>query len=108
YDPATRQLRSHALDFPSHQDFVETGDPIPLEGTPEGLAFTTQQTVLVRSLDLTEFPTEIMKRAEAEGLKSGCAVPLILHGRALGTLSVVSMHDGAFTDDDAKLLSRIG
>ena len=108
YDPATRQLRSHALDFPSHQDFVETGDSIPLEGTPEGLAFTTQQTVLVRSLDLTEFPTEIMKRAEAEGLKSGCAVPLILHGRALGTLSVVSMHDGAFTDDDAKLLGRIG
>jgi formate hydrogenlyase transcriptional activator len=108
YDPATHQLRSHALDFPSHQDFVEAGDPIPLEGTPEGLAFTTQQTVLVRSLDLTEFPTEIMKRAEAEGLKSGCAVPLILHGRALGTLSVVSMQEGAFTDDDAKLLSRIG
>ena len=108
YDPGTRQLRSHALDFPSHQDFVEAGDSIPLEGTPEGLAFTTQQTVLVRSLNLTEFPTEIMKRAEAEGVKSGCAVPLILHGRALGTLSVVSMHDGAFTDDDAKLLSRIG
>jgi formate hydrogenlyase transcriptional activator len=108
YDPSTRQLRSHALDFPSHQDFVEAGDSIPLEGTPEGLAFTTQQTVLVRSLDLTEFPTEIMKRAEAEGLKSGCAVPLILHGRALGTLSVVSMQEGAFTDDDAKLLGRIG
>ena len=108
YDPATHQLRSHALDFPLHQDFVEAGDPIPLEGTPEGLAFTTQQTVLVRRLDLTEFPTEIMKRAEAEGLKSGCAVPLILHGRALGTLSVVSMQEGAFTDDDAKLLSRIG
>ncbi|HXC66231.1 MAG TPA: GAF domain-containing protein, partial [Nitrospiraceae bacterium] len=39
YDPSTRQLRSHALDFPSHQDFVEAGDSIPLEGTPEGLAF---------------------------------------------------------------------
>ena len=66
YDPATHQLRAHALDFPSHQDFVEAGDPIPLEGTPEGLAFTTQQTVLVRSLNLTEFPAEIMKRAEAK------------------------------------------
>ena len=108
YDPATHQLRAHALDFPSHQDFVEAGEPIPLEGTPEGLAFTTQQTVHVRSLSLTEFPAEIMKRAEAEGLKSGCAVPLILHGRALGTLSVVSMQEDAFTDDDAKLLSRIG
>jgi formate hydrogenlyase transcriptional activator len=108
YDPATHQLRAHALDFPTNQDFVESGDPIPLEGTPEGLAFTTQQIVHVRSLSLTEFPAEIMKRAEAEGLKSGCAVPLILHGRALGTLSVVSMQEDAFTDDDAKLLSRVG
>jgi formate hydrogenlyase transcriptional activator len=108
YDPEIHQLRAHALDFPGNQDFVESGDPIPLEGTPEGLAFTTQQTVHVRRLSLTEFPAEIMKRAEAEGLKSGCAVPLILHGRALGTLSIVSMQEDAFTDDDAKLLSRIG
>ena len=92
----------------ANQDFVEAGDPIPLEGTPEGLAFTTQQTVLIRSLSLTEFPAEIIKRADAEGLKSGCAVPLILQGRALGTLSVVSMHESAFTEDDAKLFSRIG
>ncbi|NJN70467.1 MAG: sigma 54-interacting transcriptional regulator, partial [Nitrospira sp.] len=102
------QLRAHALDFPGHQDFVGAGDPIPLEGTPEGLAFTTRQAVLVRSLSLTEFPTEIMKRADAEGLKSGCAVPLILHGTALGTLSVVSRKEDAFTDDDKTLLSRIG
>jgi formate hydrogenlyase transcriptional activator len=108
YDPATHQLRAHALDFPGHQDFVGEGESLPLEGTPEGLAFTSQQTVHVRSLDLTEFPAEIMKRGASAGLKSGCAVPLISHGRALGTLSVVSMKENAFTDDDAKLLSRIG
>jgi formate hydrogenlyase transcriptional activator len=108
YDPATHQLRAHALDFPSNQDFVGAGDPIPLKGTPDGLAFTSQQTVHVRRLSLMEFPAEIMKRAEAEGLKSGCAVPLILHGRALGTLSVVSMQEDAFTDDAVTLLSRIG
>ncbi len=108
YDPATRQLQAHAMDFPTNQGFVEAGDPIPLEGTPDGLAFTSQQTVQVRSLSLTEFPADIMKRAAAAGLKSGCAVPLISHGRALGTLSVVSMQEDAFTDDDAKLFSWIG
>jgi len=108
YDPVTHQLQTHALDFPGNQDFAEAGDPIPLEGTPEGLAFTTQQPVLIRNLSLTEFPAEIIKRGAAAGLKSGCAVPLISHGRALGTLSVVSMQEGAFTDDDAKLLSWIG
>ncbi|MDH5639869.1 MAG: sigma 54-interacting transcriptional regulator [Nitrospira sp.] len=107
FDPMTRQLRAHAFDFPSNQDFVGAGELIPLEGTPDGLAFSSQKTVHVRNLNLTEFPAEIMKRAEAEGLKSGCAVPLILHGRALGTLSVVSMHEDAFTDDDEKLLGRI-
>jgi formate hydrogenlyase transcriptional activator len=108
YDPAIRQLRAHAMDFPTNQDFVEAGDPIPLEGTPDGLAFTSQKMVHVRSLSLSEFPADIMKRAAAAGLKSGCAVPLISHGRALGTLSVVSMQKDAFTDDDAKLFSWIG
>jgi formate hydrogenlyase transcriptional activator len=108
YDPVAHQLQTHALDFPSHQDFAEAGDPIPLEGTPEGLAFTTQQPVLIRNLSLTEFPAEIIKRGAAAGLKSGCAVPLISHGRALGTLSVVSMQAEAFSDDDAKLFSWIG
>ena len=108
YDPATHQLQTHALDFPSHQDFAEAGDPIPLEGTPEGLAFTTQQPVLIRNLSLTEFPAEIIKRGAAAGLKSGCAVPLISHGRALGTLSVASTRAEAFSDDDAKLFSWIG
>jgi formate hydrogenlyase transcriptional activator len=108
YDPATHQLQTHALDFPNHQDFAEAGDPIPLEGTPEGLAFTTQQPVLIRNLNLTEFPAEIIKRGAAAGLKSGCAVPLIAHGRALGTLSVVSTRADAFSDDDAKLFSWIG
>ena len=79
-----------------------------MEGTPEGLAFTTQQPVLIRNLNLTEFPAEIIKRGAAAGLKSGCAVPLIAHGRALGTLSVVSTRAEAFSDDDAKLFSWIG
>jgi formate hydrogenlyase transcriptional activator len=108
YDPGIHQLRTHALHFPRNQDFAEAGDPIPLEGTADGLAFSSQKAVHVRRLDLTEFPAEIMKRGAAAGLKSGCAVPLISHGRALGTLSVVSMQEDAFTDDDAKLFSWIG
>ena len=45
--------------------------PIPLEGTPEGKAFTSRQTVLIRkSEDTAEFPAEIVQtRLEAAGLK---------------------------------------
>jgi formate hydrogenlyase transcriptional activator len=108
FDHDTQRLSAHALDFPRNQDFVETGDAIPLEGTPEGKAFTSRQTVLIRNLDTAEFPAEIIKRAEAAGLRSGCVVPLISHGKVLGTLSVVSMQEDAFSQDDAELLTQIG
>lgn len=108
YDPANQELRTHALDFPSNQDFTGAGDSIPLEGTPEGLAFTSRKTVHIKKLNLTEFPTEIMKRAAAEGLQSGCAIPLVSHEHVLGTLSVVSVNEDAFTEQDAELLGQIG
>lgn len=108
YDAATNRLLAHSLDFPSNQEFGGIGDPIPLEGTPEGLAFTSQKTVLIKNLSLGEFPAEIVQRGAAAGLKSGCAVPLIAHERALGTLSVVSLRENAFSEDDAALLSNIG
>jgi len=108
FDQDTQRLLAHALDFPSNQGFVETGHAIPLEGTPEGRAFTSRQTVLIRNIDTAEFPADIMKRAKAEGLRSGCAVPLVSHGRVLGTLSVVSMREEAFSEQDAELLTQIG
>jgi formate hydrogenlyase transcriptional activator len=108
FDQDTQRLLAHALDFPSNQSFVETGQAIPLEGTPEGRAFTSRQTVLIRNIDTAEFPADIMKRAKAEGLRSGCAVPLVSHGRVLGTLSVVSMREEAFSEQDAELLTQIG
>lgn len=108
YDSGTQRLVAHALDFPSNQEFVTMGSPIPIEGTPEGLAFCSQRRVLIKKLSLTEFTAEIMKQAAAAGLKSGCAVPLMSHGRALGTLSIVSLHEEAFSEDDAELFDRIG
>jgi formate hydrogenlyase transcriptional activator len=108
YDPNTGQLSAHALDFPQNQDVVGVGDPVPLEGTPEGKAFTSRKAVLIKRLSLEEFPEEIVKRAAAHGLDSGIAVPLISRGRVLGTLSVISLRENAFTEDDAELLTGIG
>jgi formate hydrogenlyase transcriptional activator len=108
FDQENQRLTAQALDFPRNQDFGETDDVIPLEGTPEGRALMTRQTVLIRNLDTEDFPADIVKRAQAAGLKSGCAVPLISHGRVLGTLSVVSMQANAFSEADAELLTQVG
>ncbi len=107
-DATTNRLLAHSLNFPSNQEFDVIGDPIPFEGTPEGLAFTSRKTVLIKQLSLAEFPSKIIERGLAAGLRSGCAVPLISHGQALGTLSVVSLRENAFTEDDAELLGHIG
>lgn len=107
YDHDSHRLIAHALDFPLNQDFVGVGDSIPIDGTPEGLALTTRQPVLIKKLGLKEFPAEIVKRGVSEGLRSGCAVPLISRGKTLGTLSVVSVHESAFSQDDADLFARI-
>lgn len=108
YDSESRQLLSHALDFPKNQEFFGIGLPIPIEGTPTGRAFTTRQTVLVRHLDPAQFPEEVIKNAAAEGLKSGCSIPLISHNRVLGTLDIASLRDDAFTEQDAELLTQVG
>ena len=107
YNPALGQLHADVFDFPQHQDFIEVGIPIPLEGTPSGQAFTSRRTVLVRRFDPIEFPAEVMKRGAREGLKSICSVPLISHDRVLGTLDVASLREAAFSEQDADLLGQI-
>jgi formate hydrogenlyase transcriptional activator len=109
YDAESRQLRAHALDFPKDKDILEEGVVFPMEGTPAGLAFTTRQTVIVRNLELERFAsTPLVKILRAEGVKSGCSVPLIAHGEAVGVLTVMSFREEAFSESDAELLTQIG
>ena len=54
YDPETRQLRLHGFDLQYASD-LEEGASFPLEGSPQGLAFTSRRPVVVRNLDLKEF-----------------------------------------------------
>lgn len=108
YDPEINQFRVGALDFPEHQDFIPESELVPIEGTPAGLAFTTRRPVIRNRLDLEEFPTEVMRRVAAQGVRSGCSVPLISHDRVLGVLSLGSIRESAFDEDDVELLGQIG
>jgi len=49
-----------------------------------------------------------MKEAYARGIKSGCAVPLLFHDKIVGAMTVASLRESAFTEDDADLLAQIG
>jgi formate hydrogenlyase transcriptional activator len=80
---------------------------IPMEGTPEEQAITTRQPVLMKSAhDFKRFPSPSVQYAIKHGLQSGCILPLIVHGRALGALGMVSLKKDAFTEEDAAFLMK--
>jgi formate hydrogenlyase transcriptional activator len=106
YDPEIRQLRLHSFDLQYSSD-VEEGALFPLEGSPQGLAFTSRQPVLIGHLNLEEFPAPQTRHAYNDGLRSGCIIPLVAHDRTLGTLDIASRSENAFTEEDLKLLTHI-
>ncbi len=108
HDPETSQLRLQALDLQTFgRKPFEEGVLISLEDTPEGEAITTRQPVLVGpKVDLKRFSSPWVRHAVENGVRSGLAVPLISHDRTLGALSVVSLSEDAFTNEDSELLGQ--
>jgi len=102
------QLRLHALDLHMFGTVpFEEGVLISLHDTPEGQAIASRQPVLVGPIvDLARFSSPWVRHAVENGVRSGCAVPLITHNRTVGALSVVSAHENAFNEADAVLLSQ--
>jgi formate hydrogenlyase transcriptional activator len=106
HDAATGELRLHSFDLQYATD-LEEGALFPLEGSPQGVAFTSRRPVLITKLDLNEFGAPQIRHAYNDGLRSGCIIPLIAHDRALGTLDIASRSEGAFTEADVELLTHV-
>jgi formate hydrogenlyase transcriptional activator len=107
FDQETRQLRLYALDFPESKGFLNEEMSLPVESTPANEAFASRQPVMLVASDSPRFPSEIAGRHIAEGLKSGCCVPLVVHDQALGTLNVGSRWENFPTPEDLGLLSQV-
>src|SRR5262245_35645925 len=107
FDHESGQLRTFANDVPPEHPLREKGTPIPLEGNPAGLAFTSGQPVFVDKPELARFPSELIKQLHQDGYRSGGAVPLIAQGRKLGILGVSSKRENAFSDDDKEFLCQV-
>jgi formate hydrogenlyase transcriptional activator len=101
YDESLKELRLTALDFPAHEEACAAGKIIPLEGTPAGLALTTREPVL------SDYSKSEDTRVVGSGLKSGCTAPLLFRDRVLGILSIKSLRENAFSQDDAELLGQV-
>lgn len=108
HDANKNELRAFAIDFDERSETIKEGVSFPIEGTPSGLAFTTRQTLIVNRRELDDFAaTPLVQMLRAEGVESGCSVPLIVHERVLGVLSLMSLSENTFTKDVADLLEAV-
>jgi PAS domain S-box-containing protein len=108
YDQGIGKLRLHTLDVPPGEGPLTEGTPIPAEGWPASEAFTTREPLVIGSLkEMERFSSDFIDRWARMGLKSGCWLPLLSRGRALGTLVIGSQQDSAFTDRDVRVLSHV-
>jgi len=107
YDAKTNRLRVYALDFPDNQNMVLEDAEIPLEGSPPGQAFSTRKPVVLDASNLGQFQSDGFRRMVAQGLRSGCVLPLVSRDRALGTLNVGTRREASFTADDVDLLTQV-
>ena len=108
YNEESKELRAHAIESGGERGLVAEGTPLSLEGTFAGVAITRRQTILRDKIDFEEFHSPLIARAvELLGLQSVCVVLLKLRGRIVGTVTLASKTEAAFSKDDAQLLEQI-
>ena len=107
WDEEARQLRRHALVFPTSRGVLKEGELLASQNTPPRLAFDRGETMVFQWADveaLDEYSADVMA---AEGLRSVCCVPLPTARRRHGTLNVARPDDAGFREEDVRLLEQI-
>jgi len=108
-DSESKHLRIHALDFPESKGFLKEETVIPIEGSLSGGVFRTGK--LYVSDDLASDASTLSNQpwaspGVAEGLKSGCFLPLIHRDRVLGVMGLGRRED-AFTPEEVSFLAQV-
>jgi formate hydrogenlyase transcriptional activator len=105
--PETNQLRVHALVFEGPGEVLQQGATAALDETPAGEAVEKKRPLVLSAGDLSRFPSPVVQRLAATGLKTICCLPLITRQQVLGTLNVGSTRENAFKESDIDFLSQV-
>lgn len=107
YNPERRTFRRHALDFPSAKGRLDEDEEVPLDNSPAAQVILSKQPILFGSDTLDQFSSDIVTRLAEQGLRSGCCLPLVAHGRLLGTIGLASNREAAFIREDLGFLNQV-
>jgi formate hydrogenlyase transcriptional activator len=102
----TREMRIYSTQFAEGKGFVDERNVDPAEGSVAGRVMQTGKPILYNGIPA--WANSMTKNfLEREGLKSGCAVPLVRGDNILGALSLACFEENAFTDRDVDLLMQV-
>ncbi len=110
------QLRVTILYNPESRGSICDGTNVPIKGSTCGKAFLTGKNQRINRLeDLRDDPESFgnsegrrfFERVMAEGLKSGCELPLIGRKGVVGVLGAFSRSERAFAEDEFAFLEQV-
>src|SRR5260370_12201460 len=101
-DEEDGRLRISAMDFPGSPDTVHEGlEPIGGAESPAAKVFRTGEPLLAGTRELAAVPG-----IEGLGIRSTCHLPLTSRKGVLGVLSMGSVRENAFSQDDVIFLTQ--
>ena len=107
YDPVVECLRIVACAGPYHRaDYSPIGRQLKLDDSPAGQAFRSKRPVLCSDLE-TERRSASEERAFGHGFRSICVLPLVVHGKSLGAITVGSLTRSQYSPADAQFLMEV-
>jgi formate hydrogenlyase transcriptional activator len=111
-----KHLRATVLYNPQSRGFIADGALVPIAGSTCGKAFRTGKNEHIHNIeDLRDDPASFgapegqrfFEKMQAEGLQSGCELPLIGRNGVVGVLSAMSRAKRAFIQDDFAFLEQV-
>jgi formate hydrogenlyase transcriptional activator len=105
YDPRREKFRFLAIEGPP-SDYFRVGLEVGRHESICCLAFDQQRTIVRCDLEREQhYPAD--RQLLAEGVRSDCFVPLLIGGKAIGTLAVSSEKPNQFSETDAEFLREV-
>jgi len=107
HDPIRKTMRLHTIQANVPADLVG-GHEEPVEETPAGLVWQTQEPLLVPdTAEELRWP-KVTRLVQEDGINSYCVVPLTTALRRLGAMGFASLQKGAYGETDLEFLQEVG
>ena len=107
HDPERNVLRLHTVQANVPADIVG-GHECPVEDSPGGLVWQTQQPLIVPDLAEERRWPKVTGLMQEDGISSLCIVPLTTAAQRLGAMTFASLKKEAYGEADVEFLQQVG